>query len=39
MTVRGLQMVPQPQIKQVLSPLKSGAPKLRQQVAQHNLVV
>jgi len=25
MTVRGLQMVPQPQIKQVLSPLKSGA--------------
>ena len=29
----------QPQIKQVPSPLKSGAPKLRQQGAQHNLVV
>lgn len=27
------------QIKQVPSPLKSGAPKLRQQGAQHNLVV
>lgn len=36
---RGSQMDPQPQIKQVPSPLKSGAPKLRQQVAQHNLVV
>ena len=39
MTVRGSQMDPQPQIKQVPSPLKSGAPKLRQQGAQHNLVV